>query len=284
MRPRAELETNLTRLRGSVHRCCDPTAVHQENARTAAERIPFAHSTSFHGFDMAWRDGALLSKVQVAALHGSDSVKMGAAETLLGTTDDVFLYLSAFTYPSTAYGFLFHVSLGDACRNEATGTPFDSGGFAFHIQPPADTERVQFVRDHEIPVPECRSYLGDILTCCFRSVPHYLRSASFACPNLACTNPVPHPQGVTDPKADERSRTHEVRIPQRIELNLPHLLAVFVPAGTDVPRPLLKLRKAGVELRRYRVSPPSSDDSERFLALRSKCEDFIAALLEPAHA
>lgn len=280
---RAELDKNLTRLRAAVPRCCNPPAAHADRARLAAERIPFAHSTSMKGFEDAWTDGALLSQAQIAALRPGP-IEMGKAETLFETTDDVFLYLSAFAYPNTSFGFLFNFSLGEAHHDNAVGTPFDTGGFAFRVRPPAGVEPVPFVRAHEMPVPECRGYLGDILTHCFQSVSHYLRGDAFACPDPACAKPLLHPQGVTDPAADDRARTHEVRVPQRIELSLPHLLAVFYPAGAHIPTRLKQLRRSGVALRHYPVPAPSSDDSERFLALRTKCEDFIITLLQQIHA
>lgn len=144
------------------------------------------------------------------------------AEIVLGTTNAVFFYVGGFSYPATTFGFLFKTSLETQNRTQGSATPFDSGGLVAHFQWPeklSESPREFFAR-HELPIPEHRQYLS-----------------------AAMARLYPQPEGYLDPPTDglqmnplglsggdsKRRGIHEVRIPDRVLLRSPELLAVFAP-------------------------------------------------------
>jgi hypothetical protein len=137
---------------------------------------------------------------------------------------------------------------------------------------PEGTDRVQFVRDHELPVPACRQYLEDLLSNCFHSVASYLSGARYyTCP--ACNAELPDPHGLGPAIIDDHGldRIHEVRIQSHVDLS-PHLFAVLVPDGMEPPE-LAKLHRAGVQIGTY--SRPTSPGQGKIHALRDAATDFI---------
>lgn len=226
--------------------------------------MPLSHSAALGKLDAILSSGALLSQVQTGR------TPLGEAETLLETADDVFLYLGAFAYPATECGFLFIPSIETDHADDAVATPFDSGALACmkFVTPPAPyTDGISFVRDHELPVADYRTLLGAVMADYSRSVNHHLFDpADFAC---ACGEARGHPFGLSG--GDSRGATFEVRIPQRVPLRPPHLRAVFVRKGYELPS-LSALFALGITIKRYESD---DNDADSFHALRQACVSFI---------
>ena len=73
-------------------------------------------------------DSGFLACQDDLAAAGAFTVEPDSAEVAMGTTGQVFLYLSPFRYPATACGILFSPSLETEHQVDGIGTPFDSGG------------------------------------------------------------------------------------------------------------------------------------------------------------
>ena len=83
-----------------------------------------------------------------------------------------------------------------------------------------------------------------------------------------------HPFEISE--GDARTSSFEVRVPQRVALQPPHLLAVFVKKGYELPE-LSSLFALGVKLERYEAS--TEDNS--FDAMHDSCVIFIEELFAP---
>lgn len=229
-----------------------------------AQKLPLSHATSEGTFIKILDSKALLSQMAV-------NPRANSAEATLGTADDVFFYLGAFSYPDTDCGFLFLPALEADQQTDGVCTPFDSGALVSKVSPPAtypqDTPgRVRFVRDHELPVSEYRKLLGQVITDYSRACGIYLEFPNeFKC---ECGFLRGHPFGLVG--GDLRVATFEVRIPRRVPLSHPHLHAVFVRSGFE-PRELAHLRRAGVRIETFQ--PELGADSSG--ALRAACINFI---------
>jgi hypothetical protein len=262
---RDEQLQNLARLRGDLAPHCTEDASAAHKARDASSRMPLTHSTNEATFVGILSAGALLSN----DARGQPS---RAVDQKLGTTNDVFLYLGAAAFPHKEMAFIFKAALTDHSRGRAVATPFDSGGCDSRFPLPAGTNAVDFVRRHEMPAPECRDYLGDLLARYFESVDSYLSGQPyFAC--AGCRRPLPDPHGLAPAAVDDcgLDRLHEVRIAERVELAL-HLDAVLVPNGMAPPN-LAKFRKAGVKIHQYpRALRPAPGQTH---ALRKAATAFI---------
>ena len=239
--PAEQLE-NLARLRSAHAPCCAPPAGHEAAARSAARKMPLSHSTDEKAFELILNVGALLSCEARRAEPRDVYFKLGSA-------NDVFLYLGSASFPQKEMAFIFKASLTEDHRGQAVATPFDSGGCMGRFPLPAGADGVTFVRQHEMPVPECREYLGDLLARCYQSVEGYLVGESFACP--VCGVPVADPHGLSPARQSDYGldRLHEVRVAEKVDCNV-QLAAVLVPKGMATPR-LAKLRRAGVHVAEY---------------------------------
>ncbi len=256
---------NLARLRGNLAKHCtqDPTSA--AAATAAATRMPLTHSTNDKAFRGIIAAGALLS-------CDAGKRELSKADQAIGSTNDVFLYLGAAAFPNQEVAFIFKAELTTSSQNTAVATPFDSGGCMAWFSLPEGTDRVQFVRDHELPVPACREYLGDLLAKCFHSIESYLSGDRYyTCP--ACNAELPDPHGLGPAKTQDHGldRIHEVRIQGHVDLS-PHLCAVLVPDGMAT-QVLAKLYNAGVKIESYRT--PTVDDPARTHALREAATTFI---------
>ncbi|MCB1086044.1 MAG: hypothetical protein KDM63_03290 [Verrucomicrobiae bacterium] len=268
--PKATVEQqsqNLTRLLAGLQGHCPSDAGAKADAERLATRLPLAHSLAFGKLADSLRDGELRSQ----QLLGRPA---GRAESAMETTDDVFLYVGAFTYPDTECGFLFVPSLEGDHQAEGVATPFDSGALAFKVDPPEGCpDGVSCVRDHELPLVGHRRVLARVMTGYLPSPSSYLLHSfdlhgpkKYAC---HCGHPMPHPFGLRG--GDDRVSTFEVRIPQRVALQAPHLRAVFVREGLEIPE-LSELFAIGIPIVRF----PSEDGADFFHALRESCISFIA--------
>ncbi len=259
---------NLVRMTGCLSAHCSADLEKSRAAQTWATAMPLTHATDFGKLPQVLHNAALLSQVQLGR-------SPGAAEAKLDTVDDVFLYAGAFSYPATECGFLFVPSVEVDHRNDGVATPFDSGALASMsvVQAPTPCQDgVAFVRDHELPVSDYRGLLASIIADYSRSAEAYLdRPDDFAC---ACGTLRGHPFGLTG--GDRRAATFEVRIPQRVPLQSPHLRAVFVRKGFAVAG-LHQLFAQGISI----VCYEADEGSDFFHALRTTCISFIQEHLIP---
>lgn len=222
--------------------------------------MPLCHTTSEMSLAAVLDSGALLSADQRGA-------RPRQADILLGGTDDICFYLGSAAFPDNDFGFLFSNGLTDAFRGRASATPFDSGGCVSRYPLPPGINRPAHVRAHSMPVPECREYLSDLLTSHFENIHDYLAGKPFTCP--ACREALPDPHGMPDYEHG-LVRMHEVRIPSRVELRRPLLLAVLAPKGLVNPA-LAPLIASGVQL----VTYDNADGRDRTRALRRASLDYI---------
>jgi hypothetical protein len=258
-------QENLARLRGKLAEHCtqDPTSAAEATA--AATRMPLTHSTN---------DKAFRAIIAAGALQSNDTRNRGSREVdkAIGSTNDVFLYLGAAALPKQEFAFIFTAEVTTSLGDTAVATPFDSGGCMGRFSLPADTDKVQFVRDHELPVPACREYLEDLLAKSFHSIESYLSGDRYyTCP--ACNAELPDPHGLGPAKTQNHGldRIHEVRIQGHVDLS-PHLCAVLVPDGMELPE-LFKLHRAGVQIESY--PRPAIPGQGKIHALRDAATDFI---------
>lgn len=221
--------------------------------------MPLCHSTTEGRFFEVIRAGTLLSAEQRRATSR-------AADIALGGTNDICFYLGSAAFPSNEFGLLFSNALTDAFRGRASATPFDSGGCVSRYPLSVGTDRIAHVRAHSMPVPECRAYLGDLLTSHFEDPAAYLAGRPFTCP--ACKERLADPHGMPDYEYG-LVRMHEVRIPERVDLH-PLLIGVFAPQGNVQPY-LAPLIASGVELILY----DDQDGTDRYMALRNASVDYI---------
>lgn len=260
---------NLERLSQFLTPHCPADAARATAAWHTAARLPLTHATNQGKLKAILHSGELLSQLQVGGRRGD-------AESILGTADDVFLYIGAFTYPGTECGFLFVPSLETGRRDDAIATPFDSGalGGGKGVTPPASySDGVACVRDHELPVPDYRRLLAVVIADYSASPGGYLHEpGDFVC---SCGAERGHPFGLTG--GDRRAGTFEVRLPGRVPLRPPHLRAVFVQKGYELPE-LSALLASGVTIVGYEAD---SSDPDFFHALRSACISFIQEHLIP---
>jgi hypothetical protein len=270
-----EQRDNLQRLTariGNAAPCCPVDADRAASCQHDAWRMPLSHSAP---------ERAMASILQVAALLSADRIHKpkGAAESAMGTTDDVFLYLCSMAYPDNEFGFLFRAELTSEVQGIAIATPFDSGGCHAKLLPPAGEDGVSFVRNHELPVPECRVYLGRVLASWFASTDDYLDGLPCKC---ACGTQLGDPHGLSTrpgvpPDSHGRSRTHEVRIPGEVRLDSGQLLAIFAPYESGDIQGLGTLQRSGVKIIPYESEnyPTASH------ALRITCSDYIRNQILP---
>lgn len=241
-----EQHDNLQRLTariGNAAPCCPVDADHAASCQRDAWRMPLSHSTSQGLFE------AIVAENQLRS-NDARGVPSRDVDTQLGTTNDVFVYLGAPAFPKREFAFVFRYSLTESGNSRGVATPFDSGGCAGHFGLPAGTH-VEFVRKHELPVPECRDYLAVMLGHCFASVESYLSGFPyFQCPGCGASLADPHGLNRSSTSQDYGlDRMHEVRIEGKIVLD-PHLAAVIVPKGF-VPPSVAGLFSRGVKVITY---------------------------------
>jgi hypothetical protein len=257
----AQRQQNLARLCGAHSTHCVHVTTRANDAKVMAYKLPLSHAAGEDTMVKILKSGALLSQTAVG-------LPPHQAETALDTADDVFFYLGAFAYPETECGFLFLPALEENHQSDGVSTPFDSGALVSKVSPPTDypRSRVDFVRDHELPVSAYRDLLGRVIADYARACGVYLRAPEeFKC---ECGFVREHPFGLTG--GDRRTATFEVRIPSNVPLSPPHLHAVFVRNGFE-PRELAPLRRAGVRIERFEPEPGADSSG----ALREACINFI---------
>lgn len=258
-----ELHSNLDRLTRNLIsvRCCVPSTDRKRSSHGAASAMPLCHTTGEVGLLGALGSGALLSSLQ-------RGVTPRSVDQILDGADEICFYLGSAAFPDNDYGFLFRSELADRFRGRASATPFDSGGCIRRYFPDlSEAGCLAHVRKHTLPVPENRGYLGDMLGSHFEDTVAYLAGRPFACPS--CGRAMDDPHGMPDYE-HALVRMHEVRIPGRVDLAHPLLLAVFAPRGNVKPE-LAPLVSSGVRLVPYE----NSDGKDRTRALRRASIDYI---------
>jgi hypothetical protein len=222
--------------------------------------MPLSHTTPEKRMPVVIKAGALLSPEKRKESPRSVDAKLGGG-------DEICLYLGSAAFPGNEFGFLFSSTLTSSCRDRASATPFDAGGCMRRYDLPPGTDLLAHVREHSMPVPGCREYLGDLLTSHFMNSQAYLSGQPITCP--VCGKHPDDPHNMPDYEGG-LVRTHEVRISGRVDLEFPSLLAIFAPQG-NVPPSLASLIMSGVEL----VTYDHGDGKERGRALRQKSIDYI---------
>ncbi len=132
---------------------------------------------------------------------------------------------------------------------------------------------VAFLRGHELPVPDYRTYLADFLASAFDDPVAYL----WDLPGPLCETILSVEPALTS--SDSRRWTFEVRFERRIDLAW-NLSAVFLPRALEKEQwgfdAVLTLKKRGV----HHVPYVTSDGETAWDAIRSLSRNFIQRNLE----
>lgn len=236
--------------------------------------MPLAHSCPSPVFPRVARAGRLVSQRRLADL-GWRALDPACDEVALGTESDVFAFAAPFRYRPTSCGLLFSREIEVHAAERAVATPFDSGGLRHHVRraDPAEPPR-DFLRRHELPVPEFRGYLEQTLTCLFASPWDYVDGVE---PDAA------GPLGLSG--GDARRYTFEVRVRDDLPLD-ERLLAVFMPveiaAEESVTAALERWQLPAENVRIYVADWAAGvrDEEQAWGGLVAECRDFLAAFLE----
>jgi hypothetical protein len=185
-----------------------------------------AHSTPDANLPAICRWNQLLCPQGLANLRG-EPLRPDCAEAALGTGGFVFLYAAPFRFPHTGCGLLFAAELEDDHPDHGIATPFDSGGLVnvFSRLDPTESA-LGFLARHELPLPEHRRYLRQVMLDLFGHPLDYLEGRE---PHR------PGPIGLTG--GDCRRVTHEVRIPDKVFVRIAHLQAAFARTALVTSQP-----------------------------------------------
>lgn len=238
-------------------------------AEKIASRIALAHSTSDSNFVKVCAGGAALLSPAILDQRAIKMLKPDAVERTLGTSEFVFLYASAFSYPSSGCGLLFAHSLESDHPDNGSATAFDSGALVNHFRrpDPAEGPRDFFLR-HQLPLSEHRDYLCRCVAALFRDPFDY----------VAGNEPIhPGPIGITGGDPCRRS-THEVRIPDNVPIRSPHLQAVFAPLRLSLEPQVQNLLKWCVA-EGFDVVSFETDRDNDFAKLKNACIEYLRTKL-----
>lgn len=262
---RQQRENNLARVCDDLTRHCASSLNLAQLPPPAplAEALLLAHSTSSGGLAGIQRSGFLQSAAAVYALKGMP-VPPDSAESVLGTSGFVFLYTGTFRYPRTSCGLLFAKSLEAQHKDDGEASPFDSGGLLCHLQRPDPAELPRsYLQRHSLPLPGHRDYLGQCLSTLFAAPEDYLKGGPIHSGPLGLTG------------GDARRWTHEVRIPECVQLRGPHLQAVFVPVSFAGPNSAIAPLLSWCLAEQVDVVAYQTDDFENFETLNRTCRDYL---------
>ena len=207
-----------------------------------ALNMPLGHARGSRGFQSAVERGALLSNNELKRLGArpTNPSQNISVEVRLGTADYVFTFAGPLRYAGIC-GFLFDAGIEKIRSGDAIATPFDSGGLIDHFRPnDTDEQRVKFLQDHELSVPEYRGYFELVLATLFDSPWNYVDGT------------VPDRFGpIAFYGGDSRRWTFEVRFLNELLLES-GLVAVFLPVGIAstelLQEQLIKWDKIGVDI------------------------------------
>ncbi|MDI1310564.1 hypothetical protein [Prosthecobacter sp.] len=262
---RQRLEENLNRLQQDLVAYAQThNLLASAECRKMADSILLAHSTSDLKFETLCRTGRLKSP---AKLHdeGYKTLEPDAVERVLGTSEFVFLYAGAFSFPSSGCGLLFSSTLEIAHSADGAATPFDSGGLVNHFTRADMSEPVAaFFSRHELPLSEHRHFLHDCLHLLFSAPQDYLEG-----------RPATHAGSLGLSGGDAvRRHTHEVRIPHEVPIRSQHLQAVFVPYRLTMQPEIEKLLTWCLA-EGYDVVSYGADRENDFTKLKTACIQYL---------
>lgn len=249
------LQQNLLRLTADLDAyahgndvCRGRVASPHPDCSLLARHMPLAHSQSAFALKSVAKEGRLCSPAEIARAAGANPPPPD--KTKLDTDDFAFTYAGPFRYPNASCGFLFRAETEERISREAIAVPFDSGGVVHHLLPGQSLEvQKHFLRTHEMPVPEYRSYFERTLLLLFPSPWDYVQGSG------------PNPAGPIHIRRDDiRSWTFEVRFERELRLT-GNLLAVFLPIAVAATEWVLPQRRIweseGVHVR---ILPPTRSD------------------------
>jgi hypothetical protein len=271
---RKSLTENLQRLGVELDRfleghesCVLREARHGLRAQSMTASLPLGHSQGQATFRSTVRDGFLLSQAELR--RRGRKIAGDGLEDMLGTADDVFTFVGSIRYPLTACALLFAAELERVAGNDAIATPFDSGGIVKHFKPTDGSERGAFLRRHELPVPEYRSYLTRMLSLFFQSPLDYVDGNA---PDLGW--PIAIDGG------DWRRWTFEVRFGKRIPLSPGMLVGVVLPVAlaATMAREIAMWQTEGVHVRFYIV--PERNPETVWQVMRMEATALIRGLVQ----
>ena len=267
MMDRATREKNLAQLQKRVQECearhghPKPSALKAERAERLAQGMPLSNGASAATFAKIAKDREIRCQSRIRSELGPSGKP--THEERLGTDRCVPFFAGPFLYPKSECGLLFNRSLEEAHRAEGACTPFDSGAL---IKVHAVSDPHEFMVEHEVPVPEHRELLSEVLARLFNDPWDYLdgkdpRSSSHF--------------GLT--KGDARRYTHEVRIPDAVGI-LDHVMAVFV-TSSRVADPSIMAYLVECEKRNIDYVPVPAGHSGNFQKLSRSSTNYIRVLL-----
>jgi len=273
--PENNRQDNLERLCREIqdmHRSLSSPADSPRNklCRRLADRMPYCHSTGTKAFAGICQSKSILSLTRLDAIESQDW-SHHPIETQLETRDSVFLFAGPFRYPDTAYGFLFSPDLADDRATDGSASPFDSGGLVDHHLPPSSEKPLDFLRRHEMPIPQYRKFHLLVLDLLFHDPWHYVGGV-----DPVRQGPVRLAVGDSDP----RRWTFEIRLRNELPFR-PHLQAVFNSTFAAKSNSVVKThswcRANGVDIIQYPDLHGSRKGS--FMEMQRRCEAYIRSHL-----
>ncbi len=272
---RERLIANLNRLLEALAPHCE-VPEHENPAAaqsaSAASLLPLAHAIPKDKFTDVFRSGAVLKSRNALGLEPKE------VDQMLGRVDDVCFYIGSAIFPGGDVGLLFSPQISEICPADTVATPFDSGGCVRKYPLNSEsTDRIQMIRDHEMPYPENRDYLSGLLLSYFTCPEDYLNNQPYTCPT--CSHTLTDPHGFATSCPDLFVRQHEVRIPGEVSL-FSHLAAIIIESTlasrSDVKGHLEDLVSQGTALRTFKNTGAAMDG---FSPLHERCRQYIVTEL-----
>jgi hypothetical protein len=270
---RAQREQNLRRLLDDLLAYGRNDAFGAPNpclpeATSFSRALFLAHSTPDANFPAICGSNQLLCPQRLANLRGV-ALRPDCAEAVLGTGGFVFLYAAPFRFPETGCGLLFAAELEDEHRDNGVATPFDSGGLVKAFTRPDPIESAPaFLARHELPLPDHRSYLRQVMIDLFRHPLDYLEGRD---PHR------PGPIGLTGGGC--RRVTHEVRIPDKVFVRITHLQAAFARTALVGVQPEVENLFRWCDLHGMDFVTFDTPREDDFQALQRECLAYIRTKL-----
>jgi len=280
---RHRLTNNLVHLQSELQRHCSSNGecgcrkrldANAPLARSAAARMPLAWSSSTVGLEGVFRDQAIRSQRNLSGDVTPTGPASGpSVEAMLETDDYVFTFAGPVRYPQiNPIALLFEPSLELQHIGARIATPFDSGGTAKWFRAKSGKglplEPIALVRACEMPVPDFRQYLGDVLAAAFDTPSDYLSDRPGPlCEECLLIEPL-------SSGCDARRWTFEVRFETRIEMAW-SLIAILVPRSLEKERwcfdTIVSFSERGVVHLPYMTS----NGETAWNAIRAKSTSFI---------
>ena len=229
-------------------------------AAKLSDSLFLSNASTKDDFIKICKGGALKSQELLNREYG---FAIKSTELKLGTAHYVFFFAAPFRYPETNCGLLFSTTLEKTVAG-AVATPFDSGSLDGVCQwRDKKLSMLEFLERHEMPAPGHRSYLKRRMEVLFERPEDYVDGVD---PTRPCCI------GLTG--GDQRRWTHEVRIPDQVELMGGHLEAVFISDAAAKESTIKSfLEKCEVESVQYFTFPSAGRDE--YDRMHQLCLDYI---------